>query len=910
MNDNVTATQPALLSTKFFIPHTRGNAVSRPRLTQVLNEAVNQRLTLVSAPAGFGKTALLNEWIPLSKRCVTWLSLDKSDNDLVRFWTYVIGALRALHDQFGRNTLALLQSPEPPAHDVLLTSLINEINQFPDVFALVLDDYHVIESHTVHESVSFLLDQMPRNMHLIILSRADPMLPLPRLRARREMTELRVNDLRFTHEESALFLNEVMKIDIAPHDVASLDQRTEGWIAGLQLAALSMKGRGDVPSFVKEFTGDDRYILDYLIEEVFQSQPDDVQQFLLQTSILDRLNGTVCDAIVGLDNGREMLRRLERTNLFLFPLDNVREWYRYHHLFADLLRMRLRKLQPERVNELHVRASVWLEAHGFMEEAIHHALEAKEWDRSARLIEVVALRMLGRSQHGVLAKLIKALPDEALERRPDLCLWYGYVFLHFADFDRCEFYLSKAENAWRGDQSHNLQLGAVWNARGLVAFGRGDQRATLEASQKSAALVPPENPVERAIGMMTYSLGCLLDGRLDEAEMRIEESIVASEKAGHFVANLASTTWKGFIQASRGKLREATTTLRHALRHEHLGFANATIAAHSLLCSLERERNNAVDAEEHFNRCLEINRRSGGWGMKGWLLMPPSVRVIVRMLWKNNQTEKALRFLDDQMEFAVRHRNEMAGSQINALRAELWLHEGKIERSVQWMEGRNFGVDERITFGREIEHLIRIRVLLAREEYSEANRVLKKCKREAESGGRIRSLVELLVLEALARGGPGKPGEAVEALLQALSLGEPEGYTSVFVDEGEPMVGLLREYVRVKRKKDSGNSNARIENYVARLLAAFPDDLTLASGKRAEQLAGMPAEYLLDPLSDREIEVLQLIATGLGNGDIAKKLFLSTGTVKRHVNNIYSKLNVHSRMEAVTKAKEMKVLIG
>ncbi len=390
----------ALLTTKLFIPSARTDLVHRARLTERLNEGVQRKLTLISAPAGFGKTTLLGEWIPASPRCVTWVSLDHSDNEVMRFWSYFIASLQMLQSSLGEKARGLIAAAQPPPLEFVLTTLVNEITAFPEAFALVLDDYHVIESPPIHQNLAFLLEHLPRNMHLIITSRSDPALPLARWRARREMTELRAHDLRFTLAESAAFLNEVMKIGLAEKDIAALDHRTEGWIAGLQLAALSMQGRDDISAFIKAFTGDDRYILDYLLEEVFHRQPEHVQNFLLKTSILDRLCGSLCDAILNADlglriaeaeggtrnpqsairNSQFTLEHLERANLFIIPLDDKRQWYRYHHLFADLLRFRLQQSAPAVMTELHHRASVWFETNGFIDEAIPHALAAKEWE--------------------------------------------------------------------------------------------------------------------------------------------------------------------------------------------------------------------------------------------------------------------------------------------------------------------------------------------------------------------------------------------------------------------------------------------------------------------------------------------------------------------------------------------------
>lgn len=898
------ALQAGLLATKLFIPPARSDIVARPRLTEVMNDAVRRRFTLVSAPAGFGKTTLMSEWIPRSERCVTWLSLDKNDNDPVRFWMYVVGSLQLLREELGSKTLALLSLPERPSNDMIITALINEVSGFPDLFALVLDDYHSIEDPVIHESVALLLERLPQNMHLIMLSRADPVLPLSRLRARREMTELRAADLRFTRDESAAFLNGVMKIGVAEQDVDALDQRTEGWIAGLQLAALSMQGKDDVSSFIRAFTGDDRYILDYLVEEVFRSQPEDVQSFLLRTSVLDRLTAPLCDAVTGDANGMQMLERLENANLFLFPLDHVREWYRYHHLFADLLRMRLRKLHTTAIPDLHLRASTWCESHGYMEEAIHHALAAKAWDRAGMLIQATSLKMLARWQHSILETWIKALPDEVLEQRPNLCVSYAFVFMHGANFDRCEEYLEKAERAWTSEPPDH-QLCAVWSIRALVAFGRGNANATWEAAEKSVTYARPESPIEQTLSLMGISLGHMMQLRLTEAEAKLMETIAVSHKVGHFIVYFSSWTYAGYIQLMKGELSKAAETFRKAVDQGSLDFPESAITAYSLMCSLEIERNNLEAAERYCRECLSIQRRTGG--LRGWPLLRVGLKALAWMLCRLGEKQEAAQLVEREIELGKRHRNHVAEREARAVRALLWLWDGNRASAERWANDISLTHEDDFSFGRETAHLTFIRVLLIQEEFEKAIALTRELRPIAESTGRVRRLIELLVLQSLAHRGRGEMNEALAMLLQALTLAEREEFVRVFVDEGEPMVGLLRECVRAMRK-GNGNHPSRLESYVATLLAAFPKDLTVAAARHPVHAAGAPPEYLLDPLSPREIEVLQLLATGLGNADIARKLFLSTGTVKRHVNNIYSKLNVHNRMEAVAKGRELNVV--
>ena len=915
---NAVSSPIVLLPTKHYIPASRTDLVQRSRLTARLNEGVQRRLTLISAPAGFGKTTLLGEWIPTSARCVSWVSLDKGDNDVMRFWNYVVAALQMLQSNLGKNTQELVNSPQPPSFETILTSLIREITAFPEAFALVLDDYHVIEAPPIHQGLAFLLEHLPRNMHVIITSRADPALPLARMRARREITELRAHDLRFTLAESADFLNDVMKIGLEEKDIAALDHRTEGWIAGLQLAALSLQGRNDVSAFITAFTGDDRYILDYLIEEVFQRQPERIQNFLLQTSILNRMCGSLCDAVrsaateAGTHNpqptihdSQATLEHLERANLFIVPLDDKRQWYRYHHLFADLLRFRLQQARPEMVSALHLRASVWFEANEFMEEAIHHALAAKAWDRAAVLLEVASSKLLAHWQHGILGNLIKALPDEALHKRPFLCVTYAFVCLHYADFDVCESYLQKAERFWQ-NEPRDHKMSAVWLVRAMIAYGRGNAAEITAAAQKALALVDAENLVEQAIVTLVMGLAHMMQGRFREAEENFEAALRVSEKAGHFIVYFSAWTYLGFIDFMQGKLRQAENRLQRAVQHGSFEFPESAITANSLLCGLALERND-LDAAERYGRvCQEIQRQTGG--QRGWLLLQTGAYALVRMLWKSDKKNEAAQLLEYELKLARKHRNEMAMRGAMALQAQIAMWEGNLDEAGKWAREQKGKFNDAITLGEDIEIVVFVRMLLVQEKYEEALALLQKMQRAAAAGGWRHYEITLLALQAVVCHGCGKVPQALDALQRSLTLAEPEGYVRTFIDEGAAMVELLRQFIKAQQKENFTGANHVLQDFAIKLLAAFPPEQVPAAVQTHKTSTALPASYLIDPLSERELEILKLVAEGLSNNEIAKKLYLATSTVKRHINNIYAKLDVHSRTQAVAKGKELKIL--
>src|SRR5438874_873562 len=437
-----------ILATKLYLPPLRPNVVSRPRLLERLNEGLHRKLTLIAAPAGFGKTTLVSEWVAFIERARTrtaWLSLDEGDNDPARFLAYLIAALQTIAATIGDGVLGVLQSPQPPPTEAILTALLNEITTLPDNFVLVLDDYHVIDAKPVDMALTYLVEHLPPQMHLVIATREDPQLPLARLRARSHLTELRAADLRFTASEAAAFLNQVMGLSLSAADIAALEDHTEGWIAGLQLAALSMQGHHDVAAFIRAFAGDHRYIVDYLVEEVLQRQPEPVRRFLLQTSILDRLSGPLCDAVTGQREGNARLEALERGNFFVVPLDDTRHWYRYHHLFAEVLSAQLLAEQPDQVATLHRRASAWYEQHGSTVDAIRHALAAFDFGRAADLVELAVPAMRQSRQEATVLGWLKALPDELIRSRPLLSAAYAQTLLVSGQLEGVEARLSDAE---------------------------------------------------------------------------------------------------------------------------------------------------------------------------------------------------------------------------------------------------------------------------------------------------------------------------------------------------------------------------------------------------------------------------------------------------------------------------------
>jgi len=908
-----------LLTTKLYIPPVRLELVSRPRLIERLNAALDRKLTLISAQAGFGKTTLLSEWVLKCGCPVAWVSLDESDNDLARYLAYFVAALQTIEADIGEGALSAFQAPQPPPIESVLTGLINEIAVVREKFVLVLDDYHVIEAQPIHDALTFLLDHLPPQMHLVIATRVDPPLPIARLRGRGQLTELRQTDLRFTLDEVAEFLNQVMGLELSADDVAALASRTEGWIAGLQMAAVSMQGREDIAGFIQAFTGSSRYILDYLVEEVLQRQPDSVQAFLLQTAILDRLTGPLCDAVTGQDGSQAILNRMERANLFIVPLDEERRWYRYHHLFAELLRQRLHQTYPDLVPTLHRRASEWYEQSGHMAAAIDHALSAEDFERAAHLIEQVAEPTLMRSEFATFLSWVEALPNDVIRARPLLCVYHaGMLLLSGHPLEVVEARLQEAVEA---DTASSVS-GEVAVFRALIATYQGETRQSTELAHRALELLPEDRLFLRSLVAGFLGLNYFYSGDVVAATQALDEAARISQQAGNLMNAVLALCHLAELSMIQGQLYEAQAFYDRALKLAVDGQGRPRpIAGMALigLGMLVREWNDLEAATRHLMQGIELTKKWGEVGaIQGYIALArvKQVQGDVGGAREAIQTARQLAVQFDAM--------EMDDLLVAMQEAQLWVAQGNLEAAVCWVEERGLapsacparpersrgkqsrmeveGLDRDADSGRveeaggaspllrTLEHITLARVYIAQGRPDEALEVLKPLLQRAESAGWIGFVIEILALQALALQGQGDILPAVTALERALSLAEPEGYVRIFVDEDEPMADLLRHTA----------SRGIAPTYVAKLLAAF----------EVEGLAVSPSNLqpLIEPLSERELEVLRLLTTHLSSTEIADELVISVNTVRSHIKSIYSKLNVHSRMDAVQRARELELL--
>ncbi len=878
-------TVPApLLATKLHVPRARPNLVPRPHLTGRLDDGLQSghALSLVCAPAGYGKTTLVTDWLRSIERPVAWLSLDENDNDPVRFLAYLIAALRQIDVGIGKTTEALLHSLQPSPPAMVLTSLINDVTTISAPFILALDDYQTINTLAIHQQLSFVLEHQPPQMHLVILSREDPPLPLARLRARGQVVEIRQNDLRFTAEEAVEFLHTVMGLDIFADEIAVLEHRTEGWPVGLQLAALSLHGETDARSFVQAFAGSNRYVLDYLFEEVLRRQSGDVQDFLLQTAILDQLSAPLCDAVTGRANSQSLLEALEQANLFIVPLDQSRTWYRYHHLFSDMLRHRLRtqKVQPEAL--LHQRASQWYEAEGSPADAIHHAVAASDWERAARLISRISRAMLGRGEIVTLLRWCQALPDAVLRAHPMLCRDYSWTLILAGQHDAAESYLRYIEQVAQDDVA---LLGETFSAQAQIARAKGDYARTIELAQRALSLLPQTYPDPRSLAALTLGLAYSDCGNLMEAEPAFTEADRAAQQAGGSPVQLTALAFLSSIQAVRGQLHRAAEMARRALQ---LGRGTPALASvHSIMGALCYEWNDLESAAEHAQQAIELSQRGGH--LEVLLTAYRGLAWIRQAQGDAAAVSAALQTADDLAREA--DAPPIARASNAAVHVSIALAQGDLAAAARWAD--RITADSASYASGMLYGFAQARLLLARNEKAAAAELLEKLHAEVVKTGRQSAVIDTRVLQALAAP---TSAAALTFLTEALALAQAEGYVRTFVDNGEPMAVVLRQAA----------AKGIAPDYVAKLLSAFETKAEVRPTSPAPSIGA--ATSLIEPLSERELEVLQLMAAGLSNHEIADKLIIGVGTVKSHVHSILGKLNARDRTQAVIKAQELKLV--
>jgi LuxR family maltose regulon positive regulatory protein len=918
----------SLLTTKLHVPPRRPSLVTRPRLLERLNAGLHQSLTLISAPAGFGKTTLLSEWAAECGHLVAWLSLDKSDNDPARFLAYLVAALQTVQPDVGKTALVALQSPQPPATEVILTALINEIaaraapgdgEEGAGSTILVLDDYHLITAQSIHDALTFLLDHLPPNLRLVIATRADPHLPVARLRGRGQLTELRQADLRFTTEEAAAFLDARLGLNLSHDDVAALEARTEGWIAGLQMAALALQahapaeGEDDIARFVHTFAGSDRYVLDYLVEEVLQRQPEHTQTFLLHTSILDRLSGPLCDALmdspplIQAGSSQSMLEQLERANLFIVPLDNERRWYRYHRLFSDLLRRRLGQKERDLVPTLHRRAGEWFQEHGFTAPAIEHLLDAGDFERAADLIEQTAETTLMRSELATFLGWVNQLPENLVRTRPSLCVFQAWALLLAGHaIHDVETRLQDAARSEGADKAAPV--------RALLAVYRGHMPQAAELADAALQSLPEDDLLLRNLATWIVRVSRLVQGDVTASAEALEQFARTSHRAGNLLVAVMVLCNIAGLRMQQGQLHRAKDLYEEALEWAADDRGQLLPIAGEALMGLGRLAYRWNDLEAAARDLVKGIELTEGWGEVG---ATDGYLLLADVRQAQGDLHGAQKAINRARQLALMtDATDLDDILVGAHQASLWVAQGNLPAAWRWLEERglapglsraksrdlpdgsvvdvatselqarldgDFFVSHR---RRTAEYVALVRALLAQDRPADALAVLEHLLAIAERWGLNERVIHFQILRALALHAQDDLEHALVALEHALSLARPAGYVRPFVNEGEPMARLLYQAVE----------HGVVPEYAGRLLAAFP---ALAPPMPESETP------MVEPLSERELEVLRLIADGLSNQEVAERLFISLSTVKWHTGNIYGKLGVKNRTQAVARARTL-----
>lgn len=876
-----------ILTTKLYIPTSRSQTVSRLHLIDRLNQGLQARLTLVCAPAGFGKTTLISEWLSQCEHPSAWLSLDEQDNAPKRFLTYVIEALQTIAPHIDDDLLKILQSPQPPVIDTLLISLINSLATIPDTFILVLDDYHVLDTKEIDTALTFLLDNLPPQMHIVITTREDPQVPLAKYRARAELTEIRAKDLRFSSEEIHTFLNDIMGLDL-PHDsIIALENRTEGWIASLQMAAISLQGQDDKTQFIEAFTGSHRFIMDYLLEEVLNQQPTQLRKFLTQTSILTRLNANLCDAVTETQDSQLVLEQLEQRNLFISPLDNSRQWFRYHHLFADALRARLKRESHEAFSAVHQRSSQWYEENEYIMDALRHAFLAEDEQRASRLLELIWSEMDLSYQSARWLKWAKQLSEDIILTRPVMCLGYAWALINEGDFQTGEKYLQHAEKYIAHDLSdvivHDVEQwkslpASIISARAYIAMAMGQVEQTIHYAKQSLKLStdPMQTSHRQASALLGFASWAT--GDLQSADLALEKYLLSMNYLGSaIIAYIAD------LRIQLGRMRDANVIYQDSLKRIDNFPPLGTEELYRGLAEFQLELGNLDDAKKY----LDISQSLG----EQMAILTWEQRFAVTEAWYYVMLGEYNTALE-RLEFAEMNYLQTAMPDIRpitAQKARIWIQQGQLDRVDQWASQLNNPTTNDFHYLEEYEHLTLVRYLIAQyrhnkhiDEYNQAMTLTTQLLSAAKSGSRFRSGIEILILQAKLAAISDDLEYALSILNQALDLAQPQGYVALFITEGNVVKFILQQSDHL---------------YAKSLLSYFPD-----TSKKIETTGN------LDNLSQREIDVLQQMAEGLTNPEIAERLYISKHTVKVHTRNLYSKLDVNNRTQAVTKARSLGII--
>ena len=885
-----------LVKTKLYIPSLQPHIISRPRLVRKLTDGLKCQLTLISAPPGFGKTSLLSEWIDKGSYPVGWYSIDSGDNNPVLFLRYIISALQSVSSDIGRAALSQLNAPQTPPFESILTSLVNDIASYTKEFVLILDDYHLIDIQPIHKMFSFFLDHAPKNMHVFISTRSDPPFRLSRLRSCQQLVEIRATDLSFTMDETSSLLNDSLKLGLSDEEILSVDSKVEGWIAGLQLLALSLQGRTDIPGFIKDFHANNRYIADYLMEEVLNRQSKKTQDFLLHTSILDRLSGPLCDSVTGQSGGQQMLVRLDKANLFIFPLDKERTWFRYHRLFSDLLQQRLLTTQKERCAQLHNRASVWFEEKGFKEDSIKHALAGKNFKRAAELIERIAENSWDRGQQTKFMFWMNRLPKDFWTTKPQLYIYFARALIYHGQLDAAEKSLQEGQTAIqkKGDSVKQKELkGRLAAISAILAAFRGDIQGNIQHSRRAVESLNKKDLMWRSVAATTLGMayGWSGIGDMMAARHAFSYARTVSKEAGNTYYETFAELCLASVDGLQGRFEKALATFQKLIEEAeslNLGRTSQTGTIYGSLANIVIERGYFEEGMQLLRKGLDITEA----GRDVVALSSNRLVMAYALFFKREYTEveKILKRIEkDKTNIGIpmwmRH-------VVTTLRARIWQESGNKGAVVRWIKERELSPEDNITYRREVEYSVLVRHLIAQKRYEEAENLLSRLIQNSVNDTRIVSSIQWRLLKVVNAHTQGEMESAEEELRKALYLAEPGGIVRSIIAEGRAVSELIE---KIYEEEKSGREKAKISiplPYLKKLRLAFKE--TEPIKKKTE-----------DKLSERELEVLHLIADGYTYQEIAQRLFISLNTVRTHTKNIHSKLGVHNRTMAIKRAKEL-----
>ena len=887
-----------LLKTKFYPPPDHASLIARPGLAEILESGLRKKLSLIAAPAGFGKTTVVSSWLRGRNQSFAWLSLDERDNDVIRIWTYCLAALRSSYDLL-QESLDVSEDPlgiRDPY--VLIHTLIESVMGIGEKeetlpFILVLDDYHVVSDKKVHESFNYLLDHQPAGLHLVVIARQDPPFKIARRLARQEVAQLRSTALRFSHEEASTFLTERMAIELADEDVSMLMKRTEGWIASLHLAALTLQHHASPHQFIAEFAGDDRYIVDYLLEEVFALQSPDIQYFLMITSILDRFCAPLCDELLKEDTEHgdafRRLEEIERKNLFLTPLDNHRGWFRYHQLFADVLRMRLKQRYPEKISTLHEAASRWYEKETLVAEAIHHAIEAKTWGRTMQLVEVVSRPMARAGELRSLRDILTSIPTEVLYGNVYLTLDYVRVLVLTGDLSAAGQHLDAVEPLLK-QESEETALGLAASLRAHISMMLQHYEETIIQAQNALRYLPSTLLLPRSYAASNLLAATVLVGRIREAEALSQMAYEACVNADNKLSTGVATAFSGWTQFQRGRLYAAERILERVKPLLSVELLNRCHTMHLLEGYIAYERNLLDEARKAFDFVVRMARITGRIVFVG-----SAAHVgLARIEWRRHNHDKAWEHIEQSIRLAESLRGQLSLMEVEAAIGHFRLEEDNIDYARRLCERLEIRMEETIDTAREDLYRLLARIHLAEKRFDLALEVVNHLIDFTEENGLEYHRLQMLCLKSVICFERGDVTEALRAIEPTLLEAKKEGFVRMFLDEGNSMARVLYHATAKKVQPDIAGQLLKIFNTG-----------TLDTAEKSSPRVSSNVEPLIDPLSERELDVLRLLADDLSNQAIAEHLFVSLNTVKTHTKNIYSKLGISGRREAVRQAKTL-----